>query len=269
LGDSVPFKRGFEVLVALDGEHPPSRAVVEARRWPFAIRLLSQPRSGAGAARNLGIAHAEASLILFLNDDTRPASDCLAMHVEAQARLGPAILMGHVNWDPESPISDYMRWLAPGGHQFHFDTLEAEATVPWHGCWSAHLSLPRSWAEDQLFDISPELSVGEDSEWAFRQAWHGRAIRYLPQAVAFHNHYYGSPDGFRPRARAAGSAARRIADLHPQIAWLVLTRPRLAALARCVSMLSPSHWRRTAAWDLDYRWNFLLGSILSGRPKPE
>lgn len=263
LGDSQGVEGGFEVVVALDGEHPRSRTVGE-QDWPFPVKLASQRRSGTGATRNFGVSLARAPLVLFLNDDTRPAPDCLAIHLEAQARRGPAILMGHVDWDPERPISPYMRWLAPGGHQFHFNTLDAEAPVPWHACWSAQLSLPRSWAEDQPFDGSPELGVGEDSEWAFRQTSLRRPIRYLPKAVAFHDHYYGGPGSFRPRARAAGSAARRIAELHPRIAWVVLTRPRLAALAQSASMLSPTRWHRNAIWDLDYRWNFLLGSFLAG-----
>lgn len=251
----------FEVVVVLDGENAESRKMATRPR-PLAVRLIELAKSGAGTARNAGVSAAVGRVVLFINDDTRPAPECLRTHLEAQRQLGPSILMGHVEWDPSRPVTPFMRWLAPSGHQFHFSSLSAKRALEWHECWAAQLSLPRSWADDTPFDSSPELQVGEDSEWAYRHASLGRPIRYLPQAVVFHDHYYAGPEAYRPRARAAGRAARKIAELHPEINWIALTRPRLAALARSVSMLSPTSWHRSKFWDLDYRWNFLLGTLL-------
>ena len=46
---------------------------------------------------------------------------------------------------------------------------------------------------------------------------------------------------------------------------LLLGRPAVAAKVRALSMLWPGNWRREMFWDLDYRWNYVLGILHSGR----
>jgi GT2 family glycosyltransferase len=250
----------FEVVVVLDGENPASRAVA-ARSWPFPITVAEQDARGIAAAKNLGARTAKGELLLFLNDDTRPAPDCLAQHVLAQERLGPCIAVGRVDWDSRKEITPYMKWLAPGGHQFNFERLRAHETVPWDACWGANSCAPRAWLLDEPLDPMLRFPALEDGEWGFRQTRRRRPIRYVPEARCFHDHRYAAPVDFRPRGRYAGAAARHVVTRHPSLVWALMLRPAFAAALVSLFALWPGRWSRQTGWDLDYRWNYLWGML--------
>ena len=254
----------FEIIVVLDGEDPASREIA-SRPYPFPTRVLSQPRSGIGAAKNLGARAAAGELVLFLNDDTRPDPSCLCAHADAQERFGPCVVLGKVDWDPEHEVTPYMAWLAPKGHQFNYARLSPDAPIPWDACWGAHLAVPRPWVLDEPFDPVLPFSVLEDGEWAYRQARRGRPLRYAPAAHAWHNHRFDGPRDFRRRPRAAAAAARWVANRHPRLAFKLLVRPVLAAAAASALAAWPGRWRRTTLWDLDFRWSYVAGLF---RPPP-
>ncbi len=250
----------FEVIVALDGDQPPSRAVAE-RGWPFPVHVVSQPAGGTGPAKNLGASRAQAPYLLFLNDDTRPDECCLLAHWQALAVTGEAIHIGHVEWDPERTLTRYMTWLSPAGHQFNFSRLVPGGPAPWDACWGAHLGVPRSWFEEEPFDPRLSLPALEDIEWGFRQHRRGRPLRYLASAEVYHDHLYEGPGDYRRRARASGRAARYAARRHPELALPLVTRPMVAAATVTLLSLLPCRWQRETLWDLGFRWNYLAGLV--------
>lgn len=64
-------RRDFEVIVVDDGSDDREALEQAMRRWRRQVHLLRQPNGGAGAARNLGIGMARATLLAFLDaDDT-------------------------------------------------------------------------------------------------------------------------------------------------------------------------------------------------------
>ena len=250
----------FEVIVVLDGDDPATRAVArESHRFP--LRLLEQPRRGNGPAKNLGAEEARAPYLVFLNDDTRPDPGCLLAHARAQARHGPCVLVGRVDWDSAKEITPYMTWLAPNGHQFNFSRLDADEPVHWDACWGAHLGVPRAWHLEEPFDEAFPYPSLEDSEWGFRLARKGRPIRYEPGAVCFHDHHYDGPADYRQRARISGAATRYTVRRHPATLWPLILRPAAAAVASTLLAPWPGRWRRSTLWDLDFRWNYLWGVV--------
>ena len=60
--------------------------------------------SGRSAAKNLALLLARGDLVLFFDDDDRPAPDLLDEHVRAHAQHpGEATaILGHTGWDPQS-----------------------------------------------------------------------------------------------------------------------------------------------------------------------
>ena len=258
--DLNPETPPFEVIVVLDGADPATRAVAgEPHRFP--VRLLEQPHQGNGQAKNLGARHATAPYLVFLNDDTRPDPDCLLAHTRAQARYGPCVLVGRVEWDPTQEITRYMAWLAPNGHQFNFSRLRPHETVCWDACWGAHVGLPRGWHLEEPFDAAFPYPSLEDTEWGFRLARQGRPIRYEPEALCLHAHRYGGPADYRRRARISGAATRYTVRRHPGMLWPLILRPVAAAVASALLPVWPGRWRRATLWDLDFRWNYLLGVV--------
>jgi GT2 family glycosyltransferase len=254
----------FEVVVVLDGPTRAAHTVASAPR-PFPMKLVEQPRSGIGPAKNLGAGHAAADYVVFLNDDTRPAPGCLLAHHQAQRRLGPCIVVGHVDWDPQQEITPYMRWLAPAGHQFNFRRLNPERQIRWDACWGAHLGLPRAWLLDEPFDSQFPFPSLEDGEWGYRQTRRDRPMRYVPEAICLHDHHYQGPPDYRPRARISGAATRYTVRRHPTLLWPLVLRPAAAALASSVITLLPGQWRRETLWDLDFRWNYVWGILTPQR----
>ncbi len=250
----------FEVIVVLDGEDPNSRAVCERPR-PFPVRVMSQRRAGNGPAKNRGSREATGRLVVFLNDDTRPEPGCLVAHAEAQRRFGACIAAGRVEWDPEAEVTPYMRWLAPAGHQFNFSRLDAERPLPWDAAWGAHLALPRQWALDHPFDPHFPYPSLEDIEWGYRVAGAGLQMRYVAEAVCYHDHLYRGPRDYRFRARVSGAAARSCVRRHPELLWTLMVRPAAAANVRALTMLWPGNWTREMTWDLGFRWNYVLGML--------
>ncbi len=248
----------FDVIVVLDGADP---ATLDAGRQThrFPLRVLAQSRRGNGPAKNLGVEHALAPYVVFLNDDTRPDPACLVAHLRAQERFGPCVLVGRTDWDPQREVTPYMSWLAPRGHLFNFSRLEPHQLVHWDACWGAHIGLPREWHLEVPFDAAFPFPSLEDTEWGFRLGRRGRPIRYEPDAVCFHDHRYEGPDDFRVRARVSGAATRYAVHRHPKLLWRLIVRPVGAALAASGLALWPGRWRRETLWDLDFRWNYVLG----------
>ena len=250
----------FEVIVVLDGEDSASRVVCERPRT-FPVRVLSQERAGPGPARNLGAEAAGGELVVLLNDDTRPEPCCLLSHASAQARLGPCVAIGRVEWDPERPCTPYMAWLAPEGHQFNYGRLDPKRPAPWDACWGTNLAVPKSWLLEEPFDPDfPKLAM-EDGEWGYRLFRSGRPLRYVPEALCYHDHRYDGPADYRQRARTAGAASRYVVRRHPELVWTLIGRPAAAAAIRATSMLWPGNWRREILWDVGFRSNYVLGIL--------
>lgn len=250
----------FQVVAVVDGPDPETLEVL-ANRWPFPLHLEVQPRRGAAAARNRGCRAASGAYVLFLNDDTPPHPKCLRVHWEAQRRYGPCLVLGQTAWDPETPSTPYMRWLAPAGHQFNFLRLKPYAEAPWDACWATNLSLPRQWAVEEPFDEAYPGAGGEDSEWGYRLWRRGRKLVYVPEAVCTHDHRYEGPADFRGRARGAGAGAVRTVRRHPELFTKLVVRPTAALAARVLSLAIPGRGYRAKLWDLDYRWHYLRGVV--------
>lgn len=181
----------FEILVADDGSGDDSAKAAEellgGGRIPFLVSTA--PNAGQAAARNRAIGLARGDVLLFLNDDTIPAPDLLARHVQARARAsrggdanrGLAILGAART--ALSLAQDQIAWL----YQFDYRIIEHRDEVPYLFFWTCNLSVPRALlVEHGLFDTS--FRALEDLELGWRLAAHGLRIHYEPRAVVDHEH---------------------------------------------------------------------------------
>lgn len=252
-----------ELVVVHDGGEP-EEAAPPLPAGPYPVRWLAQPKAGPAAARNRGAEAAAGELLLFLNDDTRPGAGWLEAHLAARERHGEAILLGRIEWDPERPITPYMAWLAPRGHQFNYDGFRDGQRLGWDRCFGTNMGVPRRWYLEEPSDPAFPVAALEDIEWAYRQHRRGRPIRYVAAALCFHDHRYDGPREYRARARAAGAAARYAARRHPRLAWQLVVKQLIAPWAALAALALPRRRWRERLWELDYRWNYLAG-LLGGR----
>ena len=162
----------FEVLVCDDGSTEPLDAVIRSfvNSLPN-IRHLRQPNQGPAAARNLGIEHAAADIVLFLDSDVLPEPEvvdaltrALEQHADwqgAEARLVPTGGAATAVW--EAPRSD------TGGHYHTAGIAYRRATLKAVG------------GLDEGFS----RAACEDVELAVQILPHG-PIGFVPEAVVYH-----------------------------------------------------------------------------------
>lgn len=282
LGRQVLEPDSTEILVVDNGSDPGSgsdcRPAPEPdAEGPVVIRFLREPQPGASAARNLALREARGHVILFLSDDTPPASDdLLTSHLELH-RVHPEpeyAVLGRIDWDPGLEVSAFMDWLSRSGFLFSYDRLRPGPVPPSTNFISSHVSakcsiLRKVGAFDERF---PYLM--EDVELGIRLQVEGLSLSYHPELVVHHDHPQ-TLEGFLERMFEVGVAARRLHALWPDDAPPEVQRPRprwvlyppLDLTARAALEVNPPERFTERAWNLRVMAAYVRG-YRSGVPGP-
>ena len=172
--------------------------------------------AGRSAAKNMAVLLARAPIVLFFDDDDRPAPDYLERHVVAHERrpdLGVAIL-GHTDWAPELDLTPLMHFVTDVDRlMFAYERLGDGQELDWRGFWEGRISckralLMRHGLHDQRLNYSIDVEMG------WRVAPQGLRVIYDASAVSV----MARPldlDAFCDRTQAKGKAHAIIAALHP------------------------------------------------------
>jgi glycosyltransferase involved in cell wall biosynthesis len=206
----------FEVVVVDDGSAAPDTQRVLA---DFATRLpLTWTRiqhSGRSAAKNLAVLLARGDLVLFFDDDDRPAPDLLEQHVAAhREHPGEATaILGHTDWDPGLEISFLMHYLTDVDRLlFAYPNFKPGERINWQGFWEGRVSSKRSLhLRHGLHDQRLEYSIDVELAWRLRaqgieSVYHPAARSVMQRPIDF--------DEFCRRHEAKGRAQGAIASLH-------------------------------------------------------
>jgi hypothetical protein len=107
------------------------------------LKYFHLDHRGPGAARNFGAEKAEFSIVFFCGDDTFPDKNLLEKHVARhQEKRGRAVL-GFALWDESGEVTDFIRWLAPEGPQFHYDTIKDPSDAGFDHFYTCNISLEK------------------------------------------------------------------------------------------------------------------------------
>ncbi|MCE9595444.1 MAG: glycosyltransferase, partial [Planctomycetes bacterium] len=206
----------FEVILVDDGT--PEPIVVDASAHRFRLEVLRQANAGPGAARNRGVEHARAELVIFLNDDAVPAPD--AAHREAGTK--DVAVLGTFTFTRESLVEPFTQLCADSTLLFDFVNLRDRKLHPWQFFWTCNISLRKS-TFDAVggFDPGFREAIVEDVELGYRLAKRGLQVLFRADARCDHAHAI-TIEGYFKRAVRLGVNLARMAKKHadPTILWL-------------------------------------------------
>jgi glycosyltransferase involved in cell wall biosynthesis len=213
------------VIVVDNGSTDDSMAV--ARRRP-AVRLLSEPRRGAYAARNRGISAARGELIAFTDPDCIPRRDWLRrLQHGLAAAPGTMVVMGR---DIPTGPSSAIRLLGLYDHFKEIFVLSSDDPAVYYGHTNCMLTRRQLFDEVGLFDQRPR---GADVIFVQRvlERYGTQAVQYQPDAVVSHMEVRSGPVYFR-KAFIYGRSARGYRRVVP--ARPLRNRERLQIFRRVV-----------------------------------
>lgn len=155
------------------------------------LRAVHEPLRGPAAARNAGVRAANGDVILFLGDDTEPATDgLLTAHVELHAArpVPQYAVLGRVVWSEREDVTPLMRWLDTGP-QFAYELLSPGPVDIGGYFYTAHVSLKKA-AFNAVggFDTRFPYAAVEDMEIGLRLREREVVLDYRPELVVLHSH---------------------------------------------------------------------------------
>jgi GT2 family glycosyltransferase len=222
-----------EVIVVSDGPDAKTSALFVHSSWPMTVHYFEVEKSQQGVARNEGVKHASAPLVLFIGDDIFLEPDVCEKHVRTHEsfqtqnlqsttyHLQTYAVLGFTTWDPTCGITPVMQWLETSGWQFGYKKIAryAHAALPLEMqhqyTYTSHISLPLELAKKHLFRTDVHLYGWEDVEWGMRLRDAGVRLVYEPAARALHHHHVTFQDSLK-RMEILGQSAVEIAKKVPE-----------------------------------------------------
>jgi cellulose synthase/poly-beta-1,6-N-acetylglucosamine synthase-like glycosyltransferase len=170
----------YEIIVVDDGSTDDTATLVTR----YGVRVLYQPHRGPAAARNLGVASAQGEIVLFTDADVEPS------HNWVETMLAPFASDSNLAGVKGTYRTRQREWMARFV-QFEYEEKYARMaqaqTIDVIDTYSA--AYCREVAQfDGGFDESFAAASAEDQEFSFRLAKAGYQLRFVPEAIVYHQH---------------------------------------------------------------------------------
>ena len=176
----------FEVIVVSDGSTDGTHDYLRALKPPFQFSLIIQENQGPAAARNRGVAAAQADLILFNDDDVVPTPQMMREHASAHAAsAGPVAVMGPMLTPEGFNMLPWVRWEQAMLVKQYQDMRAGKWPPTARQFYTGNTSLGRQFIiAAGGFDVT--FRRAEDVELAYRLAEQGVGFCFNPAAIGYH-----------------------------------------------------------------------------------
>ena len=189
-------EKNFEVIVVVDGEDAETRSLAETYKAAFPLRWVFVPEhKGQAHARNAGAAAAEADILVFLDDDTRPVPDWTHHHLKHHRASTGSVETGvlgkvvdqHAS-PPSSRTEQYLRdTRIPGLAHFEGSLQKESLEFAKVAAFGLNTSIPRkTFLAMGGFD-EKLISLDEDADFGARLYDRGVRFKPEPEAIVYHH----------------------------------------------------------------------------------
>ncbi len=206
----------FETIVIDDGSTDDTARIIAGRKG---IVFRSQPNSGPGRARNLGVSLARGRFVAFIGDDTIPETRFLAEHARTHAESNDDPLvacLGYTGWPSGERVTAFMDYINDYGLQFGYRLIQDGTIVPFNFFYTSNISIDHGLLAAHPFDTTFPSAAWEDIELAYRLEAKGLKIRYNARAVTRHYHPT-DVDSFARRQYTVGKSGALFYRKHPEL----------------------------------------------------
>ena len=176
--------RDAEILVVDDGSTDDTAEVVEGFSK---VRLVRQKNAGPAAARNHGAQEARGELLLFTDDDCEPAPgwlDCMLGPFDDPEVIG-------VKGAYRTRQRPLMARFVQAEYEDRYRLMARFRDIDFIDTYSAAFRRAR-FLEMGGYDTEFPVACAEDIELSYRMSAKGWKMRFVPNAIVYHQH----PDSF-------------------------------------------------------------------------
>jgi len=178
LRQSVP--RGeYEIIVVDDGSTDETREIVKR----YDVRLLSQPRRGPAAARNLGASQARGEILLFTDADCEPTQNWVEEMIKPFQNAEVVGVKGIYQTSQRSLVARF----AQIEFEDRYELLRRDEYIDFVDSYSAGFR-KEAFLKVSGFDPNFPVANNEDVDLSYRIAKRGYKMVFNPKAVADHRH---------------------------------------------------------------------------------
>jgi GT2 family glycosyltransferase len=224
--------RDFGVVVVDDCSDTPLQAIVarEELAGLDATVVALPAQAGPAAARNAGVAHVVADLVIFLDDDVLPDRRFVEAHLEMVGRTTdasrPIVSCGPFVQPADWDATPWNLWEARQAKKEADALLSGEIPPTWRQFHTGNNCLPTaSFRAAGGFDET--FKRAEDDEFALRLDDLGCEFRFQPAAIAWH-YSFRTLDAWLSIPRAYAYFDVQIDRLHPHAGYLEAKKRELA-----------------------------------------
>jgi glycosyltransferase involved in cell wall biosynthesis len=216
----------YEVIVVDDGSEDATASIAAGFGDP--VRLVRGGGEGSGAARNLGVSHAQGEVIAFTDADCFPTEGWLGAGLRALE--GHELVAGAVAPDPSARMGAFDRsvWVERETGLYETANLLVRRSlfdrIGGFEPWLTDEGRKRGWT-------NPELAEDVWLGWRARRA--GARTAFAPDALVHHAVHARGPGGYvseRWRRRHFPAIAARVPELRSQFFYRRVFLSRRSAL---------------------------------------
>jgi len=212
----VPEGSSWEVVVVDDGSTDGTAAVLSrlAASFPVPLKTVSAVTNvGRARARNMGLAAADGTWILFLDDDILAPGNLIAAHLELLAGDTNRGTIGYAVTDPDLVDAPHFHYLDSRGV-----AKLGSGSAPARYFVTQNATAPR-WALQEVGGFQESFSAYgfEDMELAFRlEDRCGVQFKALVEPVPLHIHHHSLDEYLAKKVECGRHSLPLLAELHPE-----------------------------------------------------